>query len=298
MSDYIYLGDNPTVEDVSLSNSLQRNRYPDDPQVKSTIEQLFEGSVSLSWTLTNPWFLNHHFGDPPTAGGESSAPYSYTWTYSDFLVQSGRLYVGIQTGAGAYAERELKGVVFPEVEIQLTEGEEVRVSATGWYADEALNTSLTPGSLVGNTTPMQFHGGSLSIPTSSQVAQVRDSTLSLNAGTRPRYDLSRKPVSAVVGAVETSLSLQDVATNTDQLTLAYGNSTAPATSVGGVGGAADGELAFSAGSETLTLGMNGVDPDTYNWSNVADRGADVLEDTEFIVNQIDATAKSEEPEAI
>lgn len=300
MTDYLALGANPTVEDVSLQNSLQRNRYPDDPQAVSAIEQTFEGAVSVSWDLTESWWLNHHFGTEPTAGGETAAPYTYTWTYTDYLVQSARLFVGLQTGASAYAERVLKGVVFPQLDVSLTEGGPVRISATGWYADEESNTALTPGAIVGkDATPMQFHGGSISIPATNTIAKPREATLSLDAGTRPQRDMTRKPVDAVVGPVETTLTLQDVVTNTDQLTLAYGNSTAPATPVGGVSGAADGELYFSAGAnQELTFDMTGVTPNTYNWANVADWDADTLEDTEFFVDQVQATAASDEASAL
>lgn len=295
-SDYIIPGKNPTLDDLELSNALQRMRYPDDPQAYESVAMRFEGAIGVSWTLTEPWFLNSHFGDPPSAGGESSAPYTYTWSYTDHLVQSSRWYVGLNHSSGA-VERELRGVVFPQVELSISEGEEVRVSATGFYGDETLNSSLSSGSLVGKSAaPMVFHGGSISLPASTEIVKPQSATLSLNSGARAQREFARKPIAAVIGAAETSLTLTDIVTGTDILETAYGGSSSPSS--GDVSGYADGTLEFTtAGSSSLTVDMTGVTPNTYNWSQVLNREEDATENTECHVNGVTTTAESSLSEA-
>lgn len=291
-------GKNPVVEDLSFENALTRMRYPDDPEVLDAVAQTFEGAISLTWTQTTPWYLNHVFGQAPSDGGESSAPYTYTWDWTNYLVDSSRWYFGLEAGS-ATTEREIKGAVFGSLSYDLSIGDEVRVSVTGFYGDEAKNTSVTPGTLQGkDVSPMVFHGGSLSIPTSTAIVKPQSATLDITTNVRPQRGWDRKPKDAVLGAVETNLSLSDIYTDTDQLSLAYGNSSAPATS-SGVDGAADGELAFtSGGTNALTWDMTGITHNTYGWSELANRDADSLEDNEYIVNQVSPTAESAESGAL
>lgn len=296
-SDYLVPFKNPTIEDIELSNALQRMRLPDDPQAVESVAMRFEGAFGVSGVLTEPWWLTSHFGTAPGAGGETSAPYTYTWDYTDHTIRSSRWYVGVQSTTGEI-ERELKGVVLGQVEFSISEGEPVNVTLTGFYGDESGNGSLSPGTLVGaDADPMLFHGGSISVPASSEVAMPQSATLSLNSSARAMREWERKPVDAAIGNVETTLSLSNIIRGTDTRSLAYGNSSAPVTS-SGVSGAADGTLQFTgAGSEALTLNLTRVKHNTYNWSQVLDRNSDTLEDSEFFVDKVSATAESSRSEA-
>lgn len=290
-------GKNPSVEDLSIENALQRMRYPDDPQTLDSIAQQFEGAIGLSWTQTEPWYLNHVYGDPPTAGGETSAPYTYTWTFTPNLIQSSRWFMGLNHASGT-VERSIKGAVFPQLQFQISVGEEVRVTATGFYGDEQYNTSVTPGSLHGKSAPpMVFHGGSLEIPNSTTIVKPQEATLEINTGGRAQRAWQRKPIDAVIGNVETSLNLSKIITGGSQLTLAYGNSTAPSTS--GVDGAATGTLRFeSDGTPALEHQLTRVTPNSYNWQDLANRDADVLEDIQYNVDEIQTVAESDESTAL
>lgn len=290
-------GKNPTVEDLTFENALARMRYPDDPEVIEAVAQTFEGAISISWTQTSPWYLDHVFGDAPTAGGEGSAPYTYTWDWTDYLVDSSRWFFGLEAGS-ATTEREAKGVVFGNLSYDLSIGDEVRVSVTGFYGDETKNTSVTPGTLQGkDVDPMVFHGGSLSIPSSTELVKPQNATLDITTGVRPQRGLDRKISDAALGAVETNLQLSKIYTGTDQLSLAYGNSSAPST--GDIDGAADGTLKFTTGGQNaLTWDLTGVTPDSYGWSELANRDADTLEDIDYVVNKVSPTAESAESEAL
>jgi hypothetical protein len=291
-------GKNLRIDDISIENALQRMNQLGSSEAREYIEGNFEGAFAVSFVQTMPWYHNHVFGEAPSAGGEGSAPYSYTWTPTTGRVQSSRWYVGVDY-LDATAERELKGVVFPQLSVTCRQGEPVEVSLTGFYGDEALGTSLTPGSKTGpGKTPLIFHGGSLSIPSSSTMAKMDEATLEVNTNARPQRDWSRHPVDAVIGNVETTLDMSKTSTGTSNLELAYGSSgsTSPQQSVG----SSDGSLKFTTpGATLMEYQLAGVRADSYNWQNVgAPDEEDVLEDVTWRIDNVTAYAESSESSAL
>jgi hypothetical protein len=294
-SDYKAFGRDQRVTDLSFDNALQRLRNPADPEAVETIATTFEGAFSVECVLGNPWWLNHLLGDEPVAGGEASAPYSYTWTPTTGRVQSARVYVGVDYLNGT-TERQLEGVVFTQADLSLSIGEPVTLTLTGFYGSETPNASLTPGSAPEEqATPLVFHSGSLEIPNSSVIAKPQDATLAVSTGARPHRGWEREPVDAVIGGVETDLSLSAIITDTSQRDLAYGGSGGPQDRVSG---AADATLAFTTpGATGLTANLAGVTPGSYAWSNVGDPDADVLEDIDYTVENVELVGESDQDTA-
>jgi len=293
-TDYKPFGIDQRVTDLSIDNAVQRLRNF-DPQAKDAIATLFEGAVGVECVLGNPWWANHVFGDEPTAGGESSAPYSYTWTPTTGRVQSARIYAGLDYLNGT-TERELEGGVFPQADIGVDIGEPVSLSLTGFFGSEAPNTSITPGSTPQEqATPLVFHSGALEIPTSSVIAKPQSATLSISTGARPQRGWDREPTEAVIGAVDIDLSLSKIITDTSQRDLAYGGSGGPQDRVDG---AANATLSFTTPSATgLTLNLSGVTPDTYSWEELGSVDADTLENIDYTVNEIEMVAESDQSSA-
>lgn len=293
--DLIYPGTDVEVSELSLNNALTRMRLPDDNQTYRSLAQNFEGALSVSFTPTNPWWLTNVFGNPPTAGGESSAPYSYTWTPAFGPVQSSRWYTGVDLAANTI-ERELKGVVFPQMSVSYSQGQPVTVDLTGLVGDEQQNSSFEQdGSTVvgGSGNELMFHGFSLTIPSGGdEVKRVQEATLNISMGTRFQRGPQRKPVDAVSGAVTTDLTFQKIIEDaTSQVTLAYGNSTAPAT--GDVDGAATGKMDLTtAGDHAQKWDLTQITPDEYAWTDLVNYDADVLEDLTCYVDQVSVTAES------
>lgn len=294
-STYKIPGKDPTAEEISIDNALMRMGIPTDPETVDAIAGTFEGAISLSWTETTPWYLNHVFGGAPSKSG--SGPYTYTWTFpsgadSDWRVQSSRWFIGLNYDGSNSCERELKGVVFTDYQQELSIGSEVRTTVTGFYGDEEKNTSLSPGSIDGtDAEPMVFHGGQLEIPDSTGLTRIQSATVQTTTGARPQRDMSRKPVDAVLGNVETTLTVRKHMTDTDMLELAYGGSSSPATTVSGE---ADGKLVFgTSGTPQLDREFTDVTPNTYGWQDVLNRDADMNEDIEFVINSEQAVATSD-----
>lgn len=294
-SDYKAFGRDQRVTELSFDNALQRLRNPADPEAVETIATTFEGAVSVECVLGNPWWLNHLLGDEPVAGGEASAPYSYTWTPTTGRVQSARVFVGVDYLNGV-TERQLEGVVFTEAELSLSIGEPVTLTLTGFYGSETPNASLTPGSTPEEqATPLIYHSGSLDIPTGTTVAKPQDATLTVATGARPHRGWEREPIDAVIGGVETDLSLSKIITSTSQRNLGYGSSAGPQDRVSG---AADATLAFTTpGATGFTVTMGGVTPGGYAWTNVGDPDADVLEDIDYVVETVEMTGESAQSSA-
>lgn len=294
-SDYKTPGRDATLDDITMENAIQRLRQPENPETVEAVATTFEGAIQVSFDVGNAWWHNHVFGGPPTDGGESAAPYSYTWTLSPGEVQSSRWYAGVDYASGT-AERELKGVVFGSLSIQCQLGEVVTAQLTGFYGDEALNTSMTPGSQPSEQAdPLVYHGGSLEIPDGTGLNRMQSATLDIQTGARPQRDWSRHPAAAVMGAVETTLNPTKIVQGTDLLELAYGGTSSPASSVDG---AASATLAFtSSGDAGLTYNMTDVTPDSHSWPNFGSPGEDVTEDSSLVVNQIEAVAESSESTA-
>jgi len=296
MSEYLIPGKNPSVEDLTLQNALARMQIPSDPETLESVAQRFEGAIGLSFVVTNAWWLNHVYGAPPTDGGESAEPYTYTWAPRTGRAQSSRWYIGVDHLDGT-SERTIKGAVFPQMELQFSEGDPVRATLTGFYGDEEGSTSLTPGSLTGKSvSTIVFHGASLEIPNSTTIMKPQEATLELQTGARAQRAWQRKPVDAVVGRMEPSLSLSKVITGTSQRSLAYGNSTAPSDTVSG---ADTGTLrAEGSGSNALEAQMTGVTPDQYNWQQLANLNEDSLEDIQYNVDGLTMVAESGEASAL
>lgn len=282
---YKAAGQNQRLEDLTIDNALQRLRNMSIEAVEA-IETTFEGAISVTGTVTEDtaWLLNHILGSPPTQTG--AGPYSYEWSIATQRVQSARFYVGLDFLSG-YAERELKGVVFPQIEFTNNIGESTTFTATGFFADEAKATTATPGSEPSTTSDaFVFHGGNLSIDATTQ-KKMQNGTLSIQTGAHPLRGWERKPTDATFGAAEHTLNPTKIVTGVDLLGLAYGNGTAPVTSSGV--GSVPGILTLGNGSETLTFELTGVTSNTYSWDEIGNAESDKTESPELFVNSVTAT---------
>ena len=287
-------GRNGQVDNLEFDNDPTRQRNWGN-ETEETVEGSFEGSFSLSFDLVDPWWLNQLFGQPPSDGGESSAPYSYTWEFVSGEMQSARWYVGADLVNG-FAERELKGVVFEQADVEISIGDPVRVSLSGFYADETPNASFTPGSQpTTDGTPLIFHGGSIQIPESTDIARPQTGTLSIQTGARPQREWARQPVAAVAGNINPTLNLSSIVTETNLLELGLGGSDGPATSVDG---AADGELAFgSPGANALRFPMEGITHSAYAWENIGNAEEDLTDGNDLVIDRLTAVAEAAAAEA-
>ena len=281
-SDYKAGGKDVTVDTLSIDNALSQL---DDfgAEAAEYVETNFDGALALSGTATidTIWMLNHVYGSPPTQSG--TGPYTYTWAPDTIRVQSARFFVGLDYLNG-FAERAIKGVVLPEFELTNQIGETSTFTATGFYKDEELGSSATPGSAPTPGDPFVFHGGSFDYDGTTQV-KMQEATLSINTNARAQRDWERKPVDAVLGNIEYSLTPTKVVTQTNLLTDAYGNSTAPATSPNALSEKAA-TLALSNGSDDLDLDCSGMKVGSHDWESIGNAEEDKTESVELSPTQV------------
>ncbi len=281
-ADYKPAGKDVTIDNLSIENALQQLRNFSAEAVDQ-VATTFEGALSISGTLTpgTMWLLNHVYGSPPSQSG--SGPYTYEWAPDTQRAQSARFYVGLDYLNG-FAERTLKGVVFPQFEITNQIGETSTFSATAFYADEELASSATPGSEPTVGDPFVFHGGNFSYGGNSLV-MMQEATLSIETNARPQRGWERKPVDAVLGGISYTLSPSKIVTTTDLLTDAYGNSSAPATSPNALSSTTT-TLDLSNNSDDLALDCAGVKTESYDWESIGNPDEDKTEAPELSPTEV------------
>jgi len=252
-------GRNITIEDAELSNTLERMTLPDQAESVESIAGRLEGAFSANWamagdTVSDALGLIFNSAGPLTFTGGRATTSSW--------------YLGVDYLDGT-CERNLQGVLPTEYTLEWDdESNTVTQSLTALYADEEQATSITPTSITesanGNTVP--FHGASLDINTVPQT-KLSSITLSISDIARYQWGASRYPLDAVINYPKTTLDVEAVFSETDQLALAYGadGATTPQDSVNEVSATLD--LSANGGS-VASWSLSAGKPDTYNWSNL------------------------------
>jgi hypothetical protein len=151
-------GADPTVGTTEGSNAVRRVFRPAKRAAIDQIAMLFEGSFSLSFSLTNPWWLRTLLGAPTPSG---SGP-DYTYDYG--LSQDGepdtmQIYEGHEQSGKA---RVLQGCMVTSATIDTAVEEEASVTLNGAYADETIQSSI-PTQPTKEVDPLTFAEGSISV---------------------------------------------------------------------------------------------------------------------------------------
>ena len=283
------------IEVTTLEGSNNALRVFGDPtsrEATNVIEQNFEGSVSVEFTLTNPWWAQFIFGDFESSG---SSPTTHTPT--DSVPKTGHIIVGQEQ---ADNERTLTGVYFTSATIRTQVPGEARVSLEGAYADEENSTTLTETQQTTSQRPLMFHQGEVSVGgnTKSLVQSVQVSIENNidgigEVGSRFWVDYSPK-----VRAV--TLNYGDIVDDETELHRMYGGSTAPGATVENTDSAT---VAFNNGKSGSNKNSFSVDmtlsfPDTYARSGTGNPEADLEGDITEVVGQVDCTAENNSSSAV
>ena len=284
---YVHAGRNVSVNDIELSNALERSRLPDDNEAVESIAQNLEGALALEYDLCHPWALTDAFVSEPTGGD----PDPLEWTMGRGQMPTSRWFIGVDTGSNT-VERVPKAAITTQLQLQVSLNSNVRVTQTLVYADEEKNTSMTPGTIVGgDQSPYVYHGGSFTVDGTTQ-KKMQSGTIDITNGGSLDQGWNRKAVDAVAGDADYTVNATKIATEetNSNVTLAYGNSNAPATSSGIDG--VPGELQLTRGDgDQITIPMESVTTNTYGWDNIPPSGDErVQEAIELYPNRITASA--------
>jgi len=261
---YYLPGRNITFDDLSIDNALEPIREPGKSEAVNQLAGRLEGGFSCSWVMTNTTHDDVRdiiYNDSGGGFDVGSDPATSTW------------YVGVDYSGGT-AERELRSVTPTEHTITYdAETNTIEESVTAVFADENLNTAITPSSIVGpaDDDEVPFHGLDLQID-GTTVTRLRNATYSVSNIAQMVPDASRTFTDNVLAAPEISLETTADFENTDYIEDAYGSGGATSPTSGNVS-SQSATLTFSTASGTTvaTYSIPEVKPANYGWEQLVSR---------------------------
>lgn len=267
-------GSDPTFDSMEGSNQAVRVFDPNDRKAREAIEQMFDGSWSITFNLTNPWFIRAVIDNNVSTSG-SSAP--YTHTIDGDVPYPMRITVGNEETGN---ERTLKGCVVASCSIEQSVGEIAQITLDGAYADEDVDT---PASLKAqpavNERPLHFAQASLARD-GSTLSLIQSASLDIENNIDLIGELgSRVNVAYSPKVMNIDLTYGDIVEDDTELKRQYGGSsaTSPQTTVeNSVSAKLSWDNGKSGGDKNaLDLILSGVTPDGYSRSGQGDPEADL-----------------------
>jgi hypothetical protein len=259
-TDYHLPFKNPTVDELSLDNALQRE----------PIVQNFEGAATVSGELAEP----PHWHDLVfNAGGTG---------FTSGRMPSATLFFGVDYLSGT-SEWAAEGAIVTDATINWQQGQSPTASLTFIYGNATSAASITPSNI---QTPApqdlyDFHGTELTID-GTVVSKPQSIELSIPTNARFHRDDSRTPADAVIGPVNPTLTTEAILSNISNTEAALGGST-PATMLSSVSGS----LAFTNDNgDSITYNLGGLKPTNYSWNSLIDPENDLTDPVEFHVSSL------------
>ena len=128
-------GSSGTLETAEATNNIVRITNFSEEVAVTLKESGFDGAWSLSFGLTNPWWLESIYGSPSTTDNADGS-YTHDYSLANGDARSFQVFEGYETSTKA--ERKLQGCVTGRVSIEpsVTEDGETRVTMEGFYATD------------------------------------------------------------------------------------------------------------------------------------------------------------------
>jgi hypothetical protein len=220
-------GSSGTLETAEATNNIVRITNFSKEVAVALKESNFDGAWSLSFGLTNPWWLESIYGSPSTTDNADGS-YTHDYSLANGDARSFQIFEGYETSTKA--ERELQGCVTGRVAIEpsVTEDGETRVTMEGFYATEETNTGVTLTSQDGIDDDVLDYGDAALKRDGSTEALVQDATLELAWETAEviRAFGSRVGVDFLLGLFTPSLDHSKIKQDADTLQDVYGGASA------------------------------------------------------------------------
>lgn len=289
------------LNDALSSWSLTHNRQDLPALNQVTIDEFAygqqTGSVSLDFTLSNPWIFKSILGSPSVTG--SADPYTYTYPHASNGInkqpKSFGMEVGFDATDGAIV-RTLKGCVVTSLGINTSVGGLVGCSLSANYGNEdAPSTTLgTAPTQPDVEFPYTFAHARLKYA-GSVVAQVQDLSITIDQGSTLLYGLNdNQAVDAyrqlldITGSFKASLEnktvLEDMLDQISKGTAATYSST--------VGGSPELEILFQkSANESITLTGTGLSPSDLTYDGVR-ANEPIFENVNWKIKSLVVTAKN------
>lgn len=220
---YKTFGSDATLDTFEISNNVLRLFDPGSREAAKLIAQQFEGAFSVSFVVTNPWWLRAVISAVTNTSG-TSAP--FTHTFGGDIPTTMQLYVYDENND---YDRTLQGAVVNSMTLSAAINGNATVTLDGVYADESLTEApSSPQSQVAATKdPMTFAQATIERPSGTTLSLTQDASLTIQnnvdlireLGSRFAVDYSPKIRAA-------SIDYTDIVHQTDEVKRAYGDSAA------------------------------------------------------------------------
>jgi len=272
---YWDVGRNPTIQQLSLQNQLQRMREAGQIQSVESVAQNFEGALNINAivnTATHDAVERVVFNDGGsgfTTGRAQSAQFVVGSQYLDGTGTSNKL-------------RALGGTIPTEYTINYAQDGLLEVSLTMLYATESDASMPTDVTRPAGGGDAAAHSFDLSIDGTS-ITDLQSATLSFSSLYQFRRGNPRDPIAAVLSQPEATLDATAIWDGPSRaLEQAYGSAgaTTPADRLDSVSGTADITV---DGTAVSTYDLPQLTPDTYDWNNVIS-GEDTTEQISYHIN--------------
>lgn len=286
-------GSDATINTREGSNNAVRVFDPASREAREVIEQNFEGSWSVEFTATNPWFLRGVIHNSVSTSGTDP----YTHTFDGDVPYPLRIIEGNEATGNEY---ELKGCVIASCQISANVDGMVNVTLDGAYADEEQVVSNDTASLTPQPTtqerPFTFADATLSRK-GSTLSLIQNAQLNIENNTDLIGELGVRTAVAYSPKVRSvSLSYGDVVEDDKEIKRMYGSSTSSSPE-SHVDNEVSATFQFDNGKSgtdkrSITLNLSGTILNTYSRSGGGDPEADLEGTMNEIPVSVDATAEN------
>jgi hypothetical protein len=277
---YVHMGRNPSVDDLSLQNQLTRMVEAGQIQSVESVAGNLEGALSVSGVInqaTHGTIEEMVFND----GGQG---------FASGRAQSAEVIAGseyLDTSGTATLYRALKGVIPTDYEISFTQGGMVEYSLTLLYATE--DDAVAKPASADITTPQgggdaAGHSFALDID-GTDISDLQEATLSYSNLYSYRRGPPREPIQATLARPEASLDATAIWDGPDRhLEIAYGTAgaTTPSDRLDSVSGEVDVTV---DGTQVTTHTLPKLTVADYSWAALINDGEqDTTEPVSFNVD--------------
>jgi len=282
---YFAFGRDPSVQDASLDNMLQRMHEPDSVWSVESVKDNIEGAFGVEAVVNASVFPDVEdlvFNGTDGSGNKAIVA---------GRPQSAKIFAGIDYLDGT-TERVMEGFIPVDFSIDYTQDGKVRFTLSGIYADENYNTSITPSSVTQASDGSHAAGQDFDLSVdAASIPKLQSATLSISNISRFQRDGNPTAADIVIAQPEASLDSTGIYAGPSRLELAYGSS--------GSASAQDRLMSSPAtitidndGANISTYNLSAVTPGSYSWQDLVAGDSDTMEDISFNVDGTDAVTVS------
>jgi len=291
-STYKTFGFDARLTDGGFDNDPVNLFDPASREAAERIARTFQGTWTIEFTLSNPWFWKAVLADPTTTGG--SAP--YTHSFDGDTPYPMRIILGEEVNTN---ERVLIGCVASTCTLETSDGGAATVTLSGAYADESESSGSLQSQVSESRDALMFADGSLTFDsTTYSVVQNVSLTIENNISLIPELG-SRTMVDYSPKVRDTTVDWEKIVENDDILKDGYGGSsggTSPQSRVDG-----DDEFSGSfvfdnqgsgSGLDKHTINFAGTFPDSFDRSGYGDPTTELTDGPGWYVREVDVDAEN------